>query len=210
MAAMTRMPASAAAATSASGEDTARKVELLARLLDYSAEHGLSAMSLRPLAAAVESSPRMLLYFFGSKEGLIREVLIHSRQDQQRLAEQWLEEAKTPAERVELLWQWLADPKHAGIERLFFESYARSLHDEGGAWSGFGKASVSDWLPMIDRLLATTAKRSRRGSGPMPTFVLASLRGLLIDLLATGDKARVGKAFGVLADLIRQHTEETA
>lgn len=44
----------------------------------------------------------------------------------------------------------------------------------------------------------------------MPTFVLASLRGLLIDLLATGDKARVGKAFGVLADLIRQHTEETA
>jgi AcrR family transcriptional regulator len=191
--------------SSAPSEDSARRAELLRALIDYSAEHGLSDVSLRPLAAAVGSSPRMLLYFFGSKEGLVREVLIRSREHQFELVDQWLHEARSPADRIERLWQWLADPDQAGIERLFFEGYARSLPEDAGAWAGFGAASITDWLPVIDRLLDTTARR-RRGGGPMPTFVLATVRGLLLDLLATGDRRRVGRAFAVLADLIRSGT----
>jgi len=191
-------------ASDSSGEDTARKSELVRKLLAYSAEHGLSRMSLRPLAAAVGSSPRVLLYFFGSKEGLVRAVLIRSRENQYRLVEQWLAEASSPADRIERLWQWLADPEQAGVERLFFESYARSLHDEDGAWAGFGKTSVSDWLPFINRMLGAMAGRPGRDTDPMPTFVLASVRGLLLDLLATGERDRVGRAFGVLADLVRR------
>jgi AcrR family transcriptional regulator len=188
-------------APDSSGEDTARKSELVRKLLAYSAEHGLSQMSLRPLAAAVGSSPRVLLYFFGSKEGLVRAVLVRSRENQYRLVEQWL------ADRIERLWQWLADPEQAGVERLFFESYARSLHDEDGAWAGFGKTSVSDWLPFINRMLAAMREQPRRDTDPMPTFVLASVRGLLLDLLATGERDRVGRAFGVLADLVRREAE---
>ncbi|HEY3630261.1 MAG TPA: TetR/AcrR family transcriptional regulator [Jatrophihabitantaceae bacterium] len=183
--------------------DSARRADLLRALIDYSAEHGLSDVSLRPLAAAVGSSPRMLLYFFGSKEGLVREVLNRSREHQFELVDRWLHEATSPADRIERLWQWLADPEQAGIERLFFEGYARSLPDDAGAWSGFGAASITDWLPVIDRLLDPVARRSR-GSGPMPTFVLATVRGLLLDLLATGDRRRVGRAFAVLADLLRR------
>jgi len=185
-------------------EDSARRAELLQALIEYSAEHGLSDVSLRPLAAAVGSSPRMLLYFFGSKEGLIREVLLRTRENQFELVEQWLQQATTPAERIERLWQWLADPEHAGLERLFFESYARSLPTNTGPWAGFGPASVSGWLPVIDRLLSTTARESRRASDAMPTLVLASLRGLLLDLLATGDRERTGRAFEALADILRQ------
>ena len=201
---MTGMTQSSAtgAQSSAAGGDTARRAELLRALIDYSAEHGLSDVSLRPLAAAVGSSPRMLLYFFGSKEGLVREVLIRSREHQFELVDQWLQQATTPAERIERLWQWLADPEQAGIERLFFEGYARSLPEDAGAWAGFGAASITDWLPVIDRLLDTTARRSR-GGAVMPTFVLATVRGLLLDLLATRDRRRVGQAFAVLADLIR-------
>jgi AcrR family transcriptional regulator len=187
----------------ASSEDTARRAELLQALIAYSAEHGLSDVSLRPLAAAVGSSPRMLLYFFGSKEALVREVLIRARENQFELVEQWVRQAAAPADRIERLWQWLADPEHSGIERLFFESYARSLHNDDGAWAGFGRASVSDWLPVIDRLLSTTVRGSGRGAGPMPTFVLAVLRGLLLDLLATRDRERVGQAFAVLAEVVR-------
>jgi AcrR family transcriptional regulator len=190
------------------GDDSARKGELVQKLLAYSAEHGLSSMSLRPLAAAVGSSPRMLLYFFGSKEGLIREMLIRSRENQYQLVERWLAEASSPADRIERLWQWLADPEHAGVERLFFESYARSLHDEGGAWAGFGQTSVSDWLPFINRMLTAMAERPGSDADPMPTLVLASVRGLLLDLLATRDSARVGRAFGVLADLVRREAED--
>jgi AcrR family transcriptional regulator len=38
-------------------------------------EHGLGEMSLRPLASAIDSSPRVLLYLFGSKDGLVRALL---------------------------------------------------------------------------------------------------------------------------------------
>lgn len=194
-------------AAETSGEDSVRKAELVRKLLAYSAEHGLSGMSLRPLAAAVGSSPRVLLYFFGSKEGLIREVLVRNRETQYQLVERWLAEATTPADRIERLWEWLADPEHADVERLFFESYARSLHDKEGAWAGFGESSVSEWLPFIDRMLAAMADRPGGDTDPMPTFVLASVRGLLLDLLATGDRTRVGKAFGVLADLVRREAK---
>jgi AcrR family transcriptional regulator len=198
------MNAPAKAGTDASREDSARRAELLAKLIDYSAEHGLSGMSLRPLAAAVGSSPRVLLYFFGSKEGLIREVLLRSRDNQMELVRQWLAEAPGPAERIERLWQWLADPAHAGIERLFFESYARSLHDGGGPWRGFGHDSVKDWLPVIDRVVRATGEDRRPRNQAMPTFVLATIRGLLMDLLATGDRRRVGKGFDQLVMLIRK------
>jgi AcrR family transcriptional regulator len=189
--------------TAASREDSARRAELLAKLIDYSVVHGLSGMSLRPLAAAVGSSPRVLLYFFGTKEGLIREVLLRSRDDQMELVRRWLAEAPGPAERIERLWQWLTDPAHAGIERLFFESYARSLHDDEGPWGGFGRESVDDWLPVIDRLVRTTVSGGGRRNRAVATFVLAAIRGLLIDLLATGDRRRVGKGFDLLVTLIR-------
>ncbi len=52
-----------------------RRVELLACTLEYATRTNLSELSLRPLAAAIGSSPRVLIYLFGSKEGLLREVL---------------------------------------------------------------------------------------------------------------------------------------
>ena len=44
-----------------------RRDELLERAYRYVLQHGLGGMSLRPLAAAVGSSPRVLLFLFGSK-----------------------------------------------------------------------------------------------------------------------------------------------
>lgn len=42
---------------------------------DYVLERGLIGLSLRPLAAELGTSDRMLLYHFGSKDGLIADVL---------------------------------------------------------------------------------------------------------------------------------------
>src|SRR5690349_1727196 len=65
-----------------------RRRELLAATRAYAAQNNLSDLSLRPLAAAIGSSPRVLLYLFGSKEGLIREVLAAGRTEQLALVEQ--------------------------------------------------------------------------------------------------------------------------
>ena len=61
---------------------SARRDELLERAYPYVQEHGLVGMSLRPLAPAIGSSPRVLLYLFGCKDGLIRALLARARADE--------------------------------------------------------------------------------------------------------------------------------
>jgi AcrR family transcriptional regulator len=174
---------------------SSRRAELLGRLLEYSATHGLSEVSLRPLARAVGSSPRMLLYFFGSKEQLVREVHQHARGMQLDLLAEALEGQSDRVEAMRALWRWVSDPAHHNLVRFFFESYARSLHDRRGPWAGFGATSVREWLPPVKRVV---------GSDEEATALLAVLRGLLLDLLATGDAERVDAAFElVLAQLLQ-------
>jgi AcrR family transcriptional regulator len=175
--------------------ESRRRRELLAKLVAYSATHGLSDASLRPLAQAVGSSPRMLLYFFGSKEQLVREVHQHARHMQLDLLADTLRGQPDRIEAMRALWRWVGDPAHHNLVRFFFESYARSLHDHGGAWAGFGETSVREWLPPIRRAVGC--------SDPEATFLLGVLRGLLLDLLATGDVERVDAAFELaLAGLV--------
>ena len=61
---------------------TARREELLEKAYEFVLEHGLADLSLRPLAQAIGSSPRVLLYLFESKDGLVRELLARARRDE--------------------------------------------------------------------------------------------------------------------------------
>jgi AcrR family transcriptional regulator len=55
--------------------DPARRAALAEAATDYALEHGLIGLSLRPLAAAVGTSDRMLLYHFADKDDLVASVL---------------------------------------------------------------------------------------------------------------------------------------
>jgi len=61
---------------------SARRAELLELAYQYAVARGSAELSLRPLAAAVGSSPRVLLYLFGSKDGLVRALLTRARADE--------------------------------------------------------------------------------------------------------------------------------
>ena len=64
------------------GDDStpsARQGELLELAYQYALQHGLTDLSLRPLAMAIGSSPRVLLFLFGSKDGVIRALLGRAR-----------------------------------------------------------------------------------------------------------------------------------
>ena len=65
--------------------DEARRAELLDRAVDYVCRHGLAELSLRPLAKAVGSSPRVLLHYFESKENLVVEIVREARARQQAM-----------------------------------------------------------------------------------------------------------------------------
>jgi AcrR family transcriptional regulator len=144
-----------------------RREDLLELAYAYVLEHGLADMSLRPLAKAIGSSPRVLLFLFGSKDELVRALLARARADELEHADGALE-----------VWEWLAAPEHRGLLTLWTEAYARSLAQPDGPWGDFARATVEDWLALLDG----------------DTGALAVLRGGMLDLLATGDEPRVTAA----------------
>ena len=160
---------------------SARRAELLERAYDHVLTHGLADMSLRPLAAAVGSSPRVLLLLFGSKEGLVRALLDRARSDELAM----LGRLPATGDPVAEIWRWLAAPEHRPLLVLWAEAYVRSLVDPTGPWADFARATVQDWLAVL------TAGRS---GTERATLTLAVLRGALLDLLATGDVERTSAA----------------
>jgi AcrR family transcriptional regulator len=54
----------------ASTTPSARRTALLEAAYLYALEHGVVDLSLRPLAAAIGSSPWVLMFLFGNKDGL--------------------------------------------------------------------------------------------------------------------------------------------
>ena len=161
---------------------SARETELLELAYAYVLEHGVSDLSLRPLASAIGSSPRVLLFLFGSKDELIRRLLARARQD----------ELAGPID-ARTVWAWLSDPGHAGLLRLWTETYARSLTDPTGPWGEFAEETVQDWLELLAAAQPPALRRTARGRDQR-TATLAILRGAMLDLLATGDRRRVDRA----------------
>ena len=136
----------------------------------------------------------MLLYLFGSKDGLIRELLARAREDEQALLARLPDSgADGLGDVAREIWGWLAAPEHRGLLVLWTESYARSLVEPAGTWAGFGAATVQDWLELLAAAQPPAVRRSAAGRGQR-TLVLAVLRGGLLDLLATGDARRVSAA----------------
>ena len=151
-------------------------------------------MSLRPLATAIGSSPRVLLFLFGSKDGLLRSLLARARADElEMLAELTEDEARDLSGTAIEVWRWLVAPEDRDLLHVWTESYARSLVEPDSPWASFGRETVDDWLELLACSQPPRRRRSRTGQAER-TLVLAILRGALLDLLATGDASRTTSA----------------
>ena len=133
-----------------------RRAELLDRVANYILSNGLADLSLRPLATAIGTSPRMLLYFFGSKERLIAEALAHIRIREQIDFKRAVSKPR-PADRLESLlrdWRSSASPRREKYSRLFFEVYGLALQNPE-KFPEFLERAVGDWLPLFEQAFAT-------------------------------------------------------
>ncbi|MEV4319153.1 TetR/AcrR family transcriptional regulator [Actinocrispum sp. NPDC049592] len=175
-----------------SATPSAREVELLEAAYEYALTHGLAELSLRPLAKAIGSSPRVLLYLFGSKDGLVRALLARARTSELTLLAGFQADQGLPQVALRL-WEWLSAPEHRALLTLWLEGYARSLVEPDGAWAGFARATVEDWLGVLTAAQPPDVRDTDNGRAQC-TEILALLRGALIDLLATGDVARTSTA----------------
>jgi AcrR family transcriptional regulator len=175
-----------------------RRAELLDRAYDYVLDHGLAGLSLRPLAAATGTSPRVLLYLFGSKDGLVRELLARGRQEQVAQMTAVFDSGLPPSVGdaavsvlADRLWSFLSAPERRASVRLTYEAFLASVGHEPGPWQGFAAEQLRDWLDLLCRAQPDTPPALALARA---TRALALVRGLLLDLLACEEPDRVASA----------------
>ena len=171
-----------------------RQPEIRERLLDACTDHALASGlpdRLEAFAVASGTSPRMLLYHFGTKEALLRAVLQRARARQRQDFEALLrvqpdEDYLTTLGRA---WAGMTGPQG----RRYLALFGRLREDaEERLWPGFRREATTDWLAPLEDGLRTI------GRPELATPVLAVIRGLVMDLEATGETDRVDRAFGHL------------
>ena len=168
-----------------------RQPEIRQRLLDactdYALERGLPDR-LGPLAAAAGTSSRMLIYHFQTRDGLLREVLRQARQRQVEAFTELLRPRPDEPYPMTLAraWSEISGPQGEPYLRIF-----TPLNETAGEplWPGFRRTATTDWLAPLQ------AGMGSLGRPELGTVVLAVIRGLLMDLNATGDSVRIRRAF---------------
>jgi AcrR family transcriptional regulator len=162
---------------------------LLAAAVQEAMRGGIADLSLRELAAAIGTSHRMLLYHFGSREGLLVAV---ARAVEEAERARFLSWGMTP-EDARRIWQRLSDPALWPAERLFFELYVQALLGRLGD-ERFLDSAVQGWIAPVAAAMME-AGASEASAHIDARLGMAVVRGLLLDLLATGDRDAVTEAF---------------
>ncbi|OLM13588.1 TetR/AcrR family transcriptional regulator [Pseudonocardia sp. Ae505_Ps2] len=171
--------------------DHRRRAELLDAAVDHAAEQVFTELSFRSAAAALGVSTTTLVHHFGTKERMLEAIL-------ERLRERVVVGTATLAgpgaglaTAARAVWEWSTDPRREATFRLFFAVYGRAVQ------------SPEAFADFLDRIGAewTLSLRAAQGSGVEPdeaesraTLVVATIRGLLLDLLAGGDRRRIERA----------------
>ena len=183
---------------------------LLEGAIESVAHNGIGELTLRGLAPALGTSHRMLIHHFGSKHGLLVEIVRAVEARERETMRQQLPAAQEPGEgtpgasapdQSELArawWKHISDPSLWPNARLFFELYGQALQGREHTASLLD-GIVEDWVEPVAALLV------ERGLSPSLARAHARLgvavtRGLLLDLLATGDIVGVDQAMDAFID----------
>lgn len=180
--------------------------KLLEAIIEYIFEHGLSSLSIRPLAKALGISHRTLLYHFGTKEQLIVAVL-HEMRERERAFLLSLVQKQEPTELVTLgwaFWRRSTTPAYERYLRLFFEIYGLALQSPE-IYGEFLNEVITSWLPLYEQTLKNEGYAASHATN-IATLVLAVVRGLQLDLLTTHDQKRIDAALEYLGYLLERRT----
>jgi AcrR family transcriptional regulator len=144
----------------------------------------------------------MLLYFFGTKEQLISEALAYIRAREQLDFQRAISKSR-PEDIIQSLlrdWRSSASPSRERYSRLFFEIYGLALQDRR-RFPHFLEHAVGDWLPLFERALGEFGLPPATAR-TFATLALGAIRGLHLDLLATGERRRTDSAFREMLNLL--------
>jgi AcrR family transcriptional regulator len=188
--------------------DHRRRSQLLDAMVDYTVEHGLADLSWRPVATGLGVSVSTLVHHFGTKQQMLQAILGRLRE------RTFAATSGTPGQRpclattARAVWTWTSDPRREPEFRLFFAVYGSALQAPQ-QYGDFLEHVVADW--MSDLVDAQGPGTDPATAARTATLVIATIRGLLLDLLATGDRDRVQDAAdSFLASLEHERAESEA
>ena len=188
--------------------DLEMKRDLLDQVVAYLAKHGLGDMSLRPMAADLHTSPNRLVHHFGSKGELLEAALRHAVQIQQNVETSWLAASPgiTQAHLLRKWWKWLlASGENLAIVRLGLE--AATLEATYTGLPGEVRAEqIGLWRTNMEQRLQQQGLPPKEAALEA-TLLKGTFTGLMVDLMATGEKLRLGRA---LEEGLRRHEMRVA
>ena len=157
-----------------------RRDVLLAAATDYALSAGLVGLSLRPVAAAIGTSDRMLIYHFGTRDALVSAITTESCR-RAVAAVDALAGAKTVRAGVKDLWAAYQSPSLAPLLTLYCQAAATGLIGREPYRSDV-RAANALWSAALGQYL------TRCGAGPqrarrIVTLVDSSLYGFFLDLV---------------------------
>lgn len=167
---------------------------LLADTMFYVTMHGVATLNLRDLAAALGTSHRMLIFHFGSKEGLLTEITSAVRTQHRELLRRVLRDSdQGPEEGLRTLWRELTDPAYAPRLRLIFELYGQAI--QGRRYAVGLLEHVADvWEAPVTEILRRADPPASHPSRDAH-LTAAVIHGLLLGFLTTGDAISANDAF---------------
>lgn len=174
-----------------------RKQDLLEEIVAYLGENGLGEMSLRPLARQLGTSTYTLTYQFGSKEQLLADAVDYAQARQLGIIGQWAAETPTvsAAELLRRYWEWAGRDDNLRLIRMLIEA---TTLGHSAPFAEVGQRAVQQWIGALSEAL----RRDGLGHNEqrVATQAYATLVGLQVDLIATGDRSRVDRAFNDLCE----------
>jgi AcrR family transcriptional regulator len=179
-----------------------RKALLLENLIGYLVKRGVADVSLRPMAAAVGTSARLLIFHFGSKERLLLEVLDEMQARLQRSLGTLLDEPN-PARfaPLRLFWDWALKDANFAQLRVLYQLHILAAQDHKN-YGRYLKRNSRDWLESVQAVL----KPSQR-SPALATLIVAVFDGLFIEVMSTGDRRRASIAIDDFIVMARKHAK---
>jgi AcrR family transcriptional regulator len=175
--------------------DLALKQKLLDAVVHYFAKHGLADASLRPIAAQLGVSVNALVHHFGTKEELVVAALRRAIEMQVEVQDRWLKRDPrlSEAERLRKWWKWLVtSDENLALVRLGIEAAALDATAIGIA-GPVRAEQISVWRLTIKQNLVAEGLPDELAEVEA-SLAKAMFTGLVIDLLATGDKRRLTAA----------------
>jgi len=160
---------------------TERKDQLRGAALDYLLEHGVANASLRPMAAALGTSARMLLFHFKSKEGLLQEALEDMQRRLQASFTSIAESGPRGVPPLKRFWLWATSAENYPCLRLLYEAQIIAAQNPA-AYGRYLRKTSTDWQVISMRALSEAIR-----SGPMAMLCIAVFDGLMLEFMSTGN-----------------------